>query len=110
VATAHDGESAIAVLDEREANELRTRRMLAFGVALLCFLILIGIAVYNTYRAKKIREEAQKQRDLAVQKGSFNMQGAAGDGAGSGWMGEPAPSGDAGSGSLADITIPPPPK
>jgi Flp pilus assembly pilin Flp len=104
-AGASDGESAIAVLDEREAQAARERRIGAFAVAGLCFAILIGIAVYNTYRAKKIREEAQRQKDLAARSaGSAAVGDLVGPTAGASASTNDAPSRD----SLADITIPPP--
>lgn len=83
--------------------------MIAFGVALLCLLSLIGLAVYNTIRAKKIREEALKQKELAAKQASYAVAGMS-----SASAPPPVVGGGGGGGSssdsLADITIPPPPK
>jgi len=106
---ATDVDRANEQLDQQEQQALRERRMIAFGVALLCLLSLIGIAIYNTIRAKKIREEALKQRELAAKQASYALVGmpsasapppVVGGGGGGGSSSE----------SLADITIPPPPK
>jgi Flp pilus assembly pilin Flp len=110
---ATDVDRAMATLDQREAEALRTRRMIAFGVAIVCLLSLIGIAIYNQYRAKKIREEAQRSRDAAARQAAYALQGI--DGMSSASMTPPPPTmGSGGAGepreSLADITIPPPPK
>jgi Flp pilus assembly pilin Flp len=110
---ATDVDRAMATLDQREAEALRTRRMIAFGVAIVCLLSLIGIAIYNQYRAKKIREEAQRNRDAAARQAAYALQGV--DGMSSASMTPPPPTmGSGGAGepreSLADITIPPPPR
>lgn len=107
-----DVDRANEALDRQAAEELRARRMIAFGVAAVCLLTLIGLAVYNQYRAKKIREEAAKQKDLAARQAAY-AQGL--DGVSSMSMTPPPPTMGGGGGapstdSLADITIPPPPK
>ncbi|MBL8677769.1 MAG: hypothetical protein JNK05_01285 [Myxococcales bacterium] len=106
-----DIDRANEALDRQAAEELRARRMVAFGVAAICLLSLIGLAIYNQYRAKKIREEAARQKDLAARQAAY-AQGL--DGA-SMSMTPPPPTMGGGAAapatdSLADITIPPPPK
>lgn len=108
-----DVDRANAALDQQEADALRQRRMIAFGVALLCLISLIGLAAYNTYRAKKIREEALKQKELAAKQASYAFNQM--DGISSGSVAPPTMGGGGGGGgssgdSLADITIPPPPR
>jgi Flp pilus assembly pilin Flp len=106
---ASDVERANEQLDQQAAEELRQRRLIAFGVALLCLLSLIGLAVYNTWRAKKIREEAAKQKAQAAKQAAYALQNM--DGMSSSSFAPPPPTvGGGASDSLADITIPPPPK
>jgi Flp pilus assembly pilin Flp len=109
VSGASDIDRANEQLDQQERQALKERRMIAFGIALLCLLSLIGLAVYNAIRAKKIREEALKQKELAARQAAYAVVGistatapppAVGAGGGGGSKSE----------SLADITIPPPPK
>jgi Flp pilus assembly pilin Flp len=106
---ATDVDRANEQLDQQEQQALKERRMIAFGVALLCLLSLIGLAVYNTIRAKKIREEALKQKELAAKQASYAVAGMS-----SASAPPPVVGGGGGGGSssdsLADITIPPPPK
>jgi heme exporter protein D len=106
---ASDVERANEQLDQQAAEELRQRRLIAFGVALLCLLSLIGLAVYNTWRAKKIREEAARQKAQAAKQAAYSLQNM--DGISSSSFAPPPPAvGGGASDSLADITIPPPPK
>jgi Flp pilus assembly pilin Flp len=111
-ASATDSDAAIAQLDAREQEEVRQRRLMAFGVAGVCLLVLIAIGARNYYVAKKEREKLEKERELKAKQAAMQMDTSRMSGVGT--IPPAAPStgagaSDGGAVSLSDITIPPPP-